>query len=398
MDVPTDEEEPKPIPDVDLPVNVREKFDSLFDEINELCSVNDAERMEKAGRVMCERIEKEVSEYPILAKAVSEGGDVLGWSLLTAICEKTCSRDVGHNAMKFLITMNPYALIWRWGDEYDPLNPVKKIAQNDCHCVLLPWIAEHHSWIFDHPKVRERPPHFELVRNYANGGCSASVVRSFYEWYPQGLQQINERSLDESPLHLCLSGWGECDAELLEWMAKQYPPAISSRDRFGMTALHKACGALSSIIEEGVAAPSLCTENMARICRYLVSEYPQGVRIRAQGGRGLPIHYLARRCNRPLVQDLVILMLKHYPQAIDIKAASYLPKLDTVPFIQQIGPLLQQEAGIEEELKVKSEFEGEDIDESDEEDEESDSDDGMDYWGDEANIDYTWREEETNGQ
>jgi hypothetical protein len=442
MNVQTEEEPIKPIADADLPVKVREIFESLFDEIYELFSVNDGESVEEAGQVMCGRIQKDVSEYPILAKTVSD--DMLGWSLLTVVCEKTYSRDVGHDAIKYLISMNPHALIWRWGDDS---NPIKTIARNDCHCVLLPWIAEHHAWIFEHPEVRQRPPHFELVRNHANGVCSASVVRSFYEWYPQGLQQINEDGADETPLHLLLSGWEDCDAELFEWMAKQYPEAISICDNFGMTALHKACGALSSSVEEGVAAPSRCTENTARICSLLVSEYPQAIRIKGKGGRGIPIHYLARRCNRPLVQDLVILMLRHYPHAIDIEAAPYLPKLATVPFIQQIRPLVQQEMAIQEErawlskartnfcvytdsvatasfvkasevfsswatdrlavkfptieeeiqqriVSVKAELEGEDVDDSDEEDDESNDGDGLEYWGsEEGNIDYAWREE-----
>jgi hypothetical protein len=338
------EEELKPIADVDLPTEVRERFESLFEEIYRLFRVHGEETIEEAGRVMCERVQRDVSEYPILAKTVSK--NMLGWSLLTTVCEKTYSRDVGHTAIKYLITRNPHALIWRWVDNYEHSSPLKTIAQNYCHCVLLPWIAQHYAWVFDHPTMLERPPHFELVRNYAQGECPASVVRSFYEWYPKGLQQTDQYG--RSPLHLCFDGWDECDAELFEWMAKQHTEAISSRDNFGMTILHTACGVISSV-REGVAASSLCTENMARICRFLVSENPQAVRLKAEGGFGLPVHYLARRCNRPIVQDLVILLLNHYPQAVNIMAAPYLPKLATVPFIQQVLPLVQQEIHIQEE-------------------------------------------------
>lgn len=155
--------------------------------------------------------------------------------------------------------------------------------------------------------------------------------------------------MGDLPLSCSLLGWDECDAELFEWMAKQYPEAMSHRNRLGMTCLHYACEALASTPEEGTTAPSKCTENTSRICRFLISECPEAVRTKGRRGNGLPIHYLARRCNRPLVQDLIILSLRHYPQAVNVKAVRYLPELSTVPFIQKIAPLLQQEADLKAE-------------------------------------------------
>ena len=80
--------------------------------------------------------------------------------------------------------------------------------------------------------------------------------------------------------------------------------------------------ALSSSVDPDVTEPSQCTENMARVCRFLVSEYPKAILMKAGGGRGLPLQYLARQCSRPLVQDLMMLMLKLYPQAVGIRSWS----------------------------------------------------------------------------
>lgn len=179
-------EAPKLVLDSDLPENLNDKFQSLFDEIYELFSVNEDEQsIQEAAREMCEHIRQEVTEHPILARTVSK--DVLGWSLLTTVCEKTYGRNVGHDAIKFLITMNPHALMWKGKHK----RPIHIIAENSCHCVLLPWIVEHHAWIFEHPKLRRQPPHYELVSHYASGECSASVVRTFYELCPQALRQKN---------------------------------------------------------------------------------------------------------------------------------------------------------------------------------------------------------------
>lgn len=154
---------------------------------------------------------------------------------------------------------------------------------------------------------------------------------------------------DGFPLQRCLNGWEECDADLFIWMARKCPEALLHRGLNGFNTLRSACSNLSITVEEEVDAPSQCTENMARICRFLVSECPQLVRVKGKDGRGLPIHQLARRCNRPLVQEIIILLLKEYPECIEVKASSYLPNLEDVPFIQQVLPLIQLELKIEDE-------------------------------------------------
>jgi len=127
---------------------------------------------------------------------------------------------------------------------------------------------------------------------------------------------------------------------------------MSFQNRFGLSALHRACMNLSMSDDDEVTAPFQCNENMARICRFLVSECPQSVRYMEERGvgRGLPIHYLARRCNRSLVQGVLILLLREYPECMGQSVASrQLPNLSEVPFIQQVAPVLQLQADIQQE-------------------------------------------------
>jgi hypothetical protein len=242
---------------------------------------------------------------------------------------------------------NPHALLWRW---YDQSDVIHSIAKNESHCVLLPWIVEPFPWVFEHESCRNEPPHLEFVRNYANGRYSASVVRRFYGLFPQGLLQQNKLMRDGVPLQRTLNGWEECDADLFIWMAQQAPAAIAHTENCGFNVLHSACMSLSSSADPDLVAPtSKCTENNARICRFLVSECPQLVRTKRRGGGGLPIHQLAGRCNRILVQEVLLLLLKEFPGSIEVKAKGYLPKLSNVPFIQEVALLVKQESGIQQE-------------------------------------------------
>eukprot|EP00527_Entomoneis_sp_CCMP2396_P009413 CAMPEP_0198138570 /NCGR_PEP_ID=MMETSP1443-20131203/1956_1 /TAXON_ID=186043 /ORGANISM="Entomoneis sp., Strain CCMP2396" /LENGTH=484 /DNA_ID=CAMNT_0043800389 /DNA_START=124 /DNA_END=1578 /DNA_ORIENTATION=- len=364
----------KQILDTTLPKELHDKFNSLFDQAYELFDFDlesdeeeeveeveedEEERAEKVltkrhqlenilesrAAALCTRIEEEVSVHPIFAKTVQSS--MLRWSLLTVVCEKTYQSTSCHDTIKFLIEANPHALFWRW-DEYEPKDVIHSIAKS--HGVLLPWIAERYPWVFEHKSCRKAPPHLELVRKYANGQCVASVVRRFYELYPQGLLQQDKLMRGGFPLQYSLKGWEECDADLFIWMAQQAPAAMAHKENSGTTVLHSACMSLSSSVDPDVIVPiNLCTENMVRICRFLVSERPGLVRTKGRGGRGLPVHYLGRRCNRILVQEVLLLLLKEFPQSIEVKASGFLPKLSNVPFIQEVAPLVKQESEVQQE-------------------------------------------------
>lgn len=95
--------------------------------------------------------------------------------------------------------------------------------------------------------------------------------------------------------------------------------------------------------------PFKCTPNMAKVCRFLISEHPDLIRKQIHGQGHLPIHKLANRCNRPLVQQMTILLIKSFPECLQIKAIKRDPGLPTIPFIQQVHPLIMNELEIDEE-------------------------------------------------
>ncbi len=149
------------------------------------------------------------------------------------------------------------------------------------------------------------------------------------------------------PLSKCLSGHKEPDADLVIWMAQQYPAAVYHKPMHGLTVLHRVCGSLAMMENEFEYAPIQCTPNMAKICRFLISEHPRLVEEQIHNGGYLPIHMLAGHCNRPIVQEIAILLLKAYPDCVQVKAGRLHPKLSMVPFIQQVLPLAEQELKID---------------------------------------------------
>ncbi|GAX10704.1 hypothetical protein FisN_14Lh221 [Fistulifera solaris] len=90
---------------------------------------------------------------------------------------------------------------------------------------------------------------------------------------------------------------------------------------------------------------------MAKLCRFLISKHPQLIRQKDDNGY-LPIHMLAHRCNRPIVQQMVILLLKAYPECVQVKAGNVYSELSRVRFIQRVHPLILAELAIEEEIAL----------------------------------------------
>jgi len=346
----------KPVFNTELPSEeLKNKFNSLFDEAYELFHHNNWEESKNASVAFCLHIRKALLEQPILARIIHK--DMLHWSLLTVVCEKIYEEStIEHEAIKLLIRMNPYALLWR--SEFS--DPIRSIAGNCCHCVLLPWIAEHYPWVFEHKRCYNRPPHLKMVSLYANGSlCDATPVRRFYEVFPRGLAQ-KDAIFGGFPLQHSLHGLEECDSELFVWMAEQYPKAVMRRDNHGFTVLQSACMTLSSDVDPDFADDDDDDgKNMAQICKFLIAKFPRLIWSKARGNRGLPIHYLVRRCNRPLVQQIILLLLReyNYPNESIITPAekrtyNFLPGLATVPFIKRVHPLLKKEREIIYELEL----------------------------------------------
>jgi hypothetical protein len=276
-----------------------------------------------------EHIQRLVSEYPILARVVVTRGIMSRRSLLAVACRHQ-NRMLSHKVIKFFIGMNPSALLWKQSPRVECSSPIYTIARNRAHCVLMPWIAEHFRWALHHPVVLDRPPSLKFVELFPNGSCDASIIQQFFGIYPQGLSQ---EDTDGMPLHKILTGRRECDADFFKWMAEQRPSSISHQIHWQFTSLHIACLALLSY----------STDNTSEICRYLIRKCPVLVRM-ANKDDHLPIHILIRRCNRRIVQEVVLLLLQEYPESYDMPTHMHHSEPRRVHFVQKVKPFVDQQS------------------------------------------------------
>lgn len=288
-----------------LSSELQRKFRALLEEADNLFNMRgDTEEMEAAAMLLHQHITEEVSANPILARAVSNKLEKL--SLLESLCEL----DGGcQQSIQFLIEKNPHALLWlkRYPSSNGKHASIYQIASSGSNCALLHWIAERYPWVFQHQVCQQNPPHLDMMKTYANARCESTTVRQFYELYPQGLRERNKTiGWKYYPLSISLGGSGEPDAGLFTWMATQYPGAVYHHECQGYTMMHDVCSLL---------ARTKCTPNMANICRFLISKHSGLIRQKRNRYWCLPIHILANRCNRSLVQEIAILLLKAYPSA-----------------------------------------------------------------------------------
>ena len=342
----------QPIPDTSLSEDQRQRFRRLLHAIDRLKNFRgDEAATEAAYARLRRRIKRAVTAHPILARAIFKAPNC-PWSLLSAVCKKnflTFSQPV----LRFLIKQNPHALVWiwnyRWGSGSS--SPLRSIASTQC--ALMPWIAKHHAWVLDRPDFEGRPPHLKLIGVRANTGsrCHPLVIRRFYELYPQGLTQ-DERRTGNLPIHRCFVGWNgreTGEADLVKWMAQQNPDSMSHQDLRGFTPLHYACQKLGS---------RRWTDNMAEICRFLIAECPESVRMTTSDGC-LPIHFLTKLFNLPAARQLQIALLREFPESIDTPAVNIderYPSPRSVPFLQRVEPLLREEHLLKEDVHFLAEI------------------------------------------
>lgn len=314
-----------------LEENMRALFDGLMKHLEDssLCFDDGAHGMESLERFN-EHIQRLVSDYPVLARVVVTRG-MSRRSLLAVACTNK-NRVLSHKVIKFLIGMNPSALLWKQANKIDCSRPIYTIARSQAHCVLMPWIAEHFCWTLGHPVVLDRPPALKFVDLFPNGSCEASIMKSFFETYPEGLWQEDP---DGMPLHKLLSGRRECDADFFEWVAEKRPASLLHRIRGRFTSLHLACLALLTH----------STDNSSEICGYLIRKCPVLVRMANKDGY-LPIHYMMRACNRRTVQEIVLQLLQEFPFSYDMPTPIHQSEPRRVPFIQKVKPFVGQQSAL----------------------------------------------------
>ena len=201
-----------------------------------------------------------------------------------------------------------------------------------------------HQW-----RSRQRNHVFFLLSQYANRGvtvhcCTATIIRQLFETNPQGLTQVNENGC--TPLHAILSGSTECEADLFKSMAEQCPRNMLTRSRFGCIPLHRACRSLTRYLGD----------DSSEICKYLIEQNPESVRIPVFRGH-LLIHLLLRHRQHRPVKEVIVSLLRAHPESYNMGAYdSVLPS--SIPFIQSIKPLLDEERELKENVADLQEMSG----------------------------------------
>ena len=113
--------------------------------------------------------------------------------------------------------------------------------------------------------------------------------------------------------------------------------------------MHIACLALVHHLRLGALG-----DDSSVICKYLIDKCPESVRIPDNGGC-LPIHYLLRHCQHRPVKEVVVCLLREYPDSYDMGTKPDPDDGDvlvpsSIPFIQRIKPLLDEERELKENI------------------------------------------------
>ena len=323
------------------------KHEQLFNTIHSF----DSDSSEAEILALNERVCREVTSKPILARIVK--GNI---SLLLFACFMLDEQF--HPAIKCLIEANPSALLGK-STVRAGRNIIHDIAGHPTHCVLFPWIADNYKWVLDHERCLEFPPVFDLILQYVYREsvptrCTDAVIQQLFEAYPQGLTQVDDRGI--TPLHLILMGSAGCEADLFMWMAKQCSSNMLKRDDVGWTPLHIACFSLAYYLEDDTH--HVGDDSRSEICKYIIAKCPKSVRILDNKER-LPVHHLVRNCQHPLVKEVVVCLLREYPESYDMDTARGVVEApSSTPFIQRIKPLLDEERELKENIAYLPEVSG----------------------------------------
>jgi len=322
-----------------------------FIRLMEAMKVVNTNREEIAYEALNLRILQEVTEKPILARIIaSRAGVGAGVSLLFAACSKL-NLDTSHDVIKSLIQAYPRALITWASPENERTTPLYMIAEHPQHCVLMPWIAINYTQFLDHEFDRLGHPGFahgllEMYKRRGNTSCTATIVKDFFEAYPRALNQIDYGFNMLHKLGYYQNG-KECEADLFKLMAERCPSsALRQTDSRGYTPLHHACDSL--VRHKG--------RDSVKICKYLIQTCPESVRVEASfttrygsSAFPLPFHILRDKCGHRSVREVVVCLLREYPESYDERAARLLPPGYT-PFSHRVKSYLNEEKELKENI------------------------------------------------
>jgi len=308
-----------------------------FKVLIEALKVVNTDREEITYEALNRRILQEVTEKPILARIVSSRAGVgAGESLLLVACNKL-NLDTSHDVIKCIIQSYPRSLI-TWSENGIPLY---MIARHPQHCTLMPCIATY-TWILDHEFDRLGHPKFahqlvDMYKGRRHTSCTAATVKNFFEAYPRALTQLD--SSFGTILHMVLKSFHqeqpECEVDLFKWMAERCPSSyLLETDSLGSKPLHRACLALYNHLGP----------DSNEICKYLIQKCPELVR-----DPSWEIRTLCNRCDYRVVREVVVCLLREYPESYYVGLDIYddhLPR--SIPFIQSIKPHLDEEKEIKE--------------------------------------------------
>lgn len=302
------------------------------------------------GDPLLQWLEGVVSAWPDVVATVLVGGT----SLFGLLCEilnspeiinSPLSSDQVEPSIRFLIDRNPHALAYSVEEHGRMYNPMHRIAYH--YPGLMPMIAEHHGWILSNPTFGEgqNPAHKGLLIAYSQFRCGASVLKQFFELYPQGLRQVDRSGYLPIQYVFLWSHEGESDVELIKWMASIDTASLLHQDRnLGSTLLNFACG---------VFAEGHVPDYMVDLCCFLIKKSPESVHLASSAGVH-PIHWFVPFCHQPAAQQVILAILREHVESAELPAAQWngieCPAPSTSPFIQRVTALLREEQNLGEEF------------------------------------------------
>jgi len=309
---------------------LKAQFESLVDCMRTIRNMTEEEVI-----AFLERIRQEVTTTPNLVRMFTTTNISI---LIGLFAGSRLDSEVSQPFLKLLIDTNPSALLWQEGDYGDDHNSINIICSHPQVCTLMPWIATNHQWVLDHENIVDEPPLFVLIRllQTSTERGIAEIIRQFIDIYPRSLTQKNSDGL--IPLHLIIINPG-CAVALVKRMVELCPSSMMIKTHNGLAPLHVVCGYVARNSGDN-----------KEICKYLISEYPESVRCIGSDGE-LPIHLLVTSCQHQAVREVIVCLLRAYPESYDIQVRGVRGSApSSFPFIQHANSLLVEERALQDNI------------------------------------------------